>query len=223
MTTSEFRLRARSLPFSFATFFACVVQASRMNRADVGSYSPTQADGFLMKAVGFSLQSVPFRATMDTVFEKGGVAVKYFTKDWYARMQRLGICPSQEEGDRLRPDVEAPVDAYRAYTAQNNLSAIDRRLDFHNQRVILAQRKGDDFCLFLGHDADTASILLRFVNAQMIGQELTRFDHAEYRWLYHEIYLTATGYELKMLLAADDALYEWSIQCARMELTEVKD
>ena len=149
--------------------------------------------------------------------------MKYYTKDWYARMLHLSHCGSQETLNRQHPEIAAPANAYRTYTEQNNLSAIDGQLNFHNWRVLLAQRKGDDFCLFLGCDENTASVLLRCVNTRLIGQELAQVEEAEYRWLYHEIYLTAAGYELRLLLAAGHDLCEWSIQCAHMELTEVKE
>ena len=146
--------------------------------------------------------------------------MKYFTKEWYRRMIALGRLDSSEEYNRLRPEIEAPVDAYRAYVQQNSLSAIDDKLDFHDWRVRSAQRKGNDFCLFLGYGADPVSVLLRCVDAQQIGQELAP-KAADYVWLYHEIYLTAVGYEVRLLLTTDGKLCEWSIECARMELTEI--
>ena len=149
--------------------------------------------------------------------------MRYFTKEWYARMQYAGRCGSQEEWERLRPEIQAPVDAYRTYVQQNSLSPIDDKLHFHDWRVLHARRVGGDFCLFLGWGSDPASALLRCVGAQQIGQELAPKHAAVYCWLYHEIYLTATGYRLLMLLSADGALYEWSVDCARMELTHIEE
>lgn len=148
--------------------------------------------------------------------------MQYFTKEWYARMQYAGRCGSQEEWERLRPEIQAPLDAYRTYVQQNSLSAIDDKLDFHDWKVLHARRTENDFCLFLGWGSDPASALLRCVGAQQISQELAP-GAADYVWLYHEIYLTATGYELQLLLTADGKRYEWSIQCARMELTHIED
>ena len=149
--------------------------------------------------------------------------MKYFTKEWYARMQQMGNCGSQEEWERLRPEIEAPMEAYHTYLEQEGLTAIDQKLNYHDWRVLHAQRDGNDFCLFLGYATDTPSVRLRFVDTQVFGQELSGNPNADYVWLYHELYLTATGYQLQLLLAEADGLYEWSIQCARMELTEVKE
>ena len=113
--------------------------------------------------------------------------------------------------------------AYRSYLEEKNLTSIDRRLDFHDWRVLHAQRDGNDFCLFLGHNTDTPSARIRFVDTQVFGQELSETPYADYVWLYHEICLLATGYELQLLLAEADKLYEWSIQCARIELTMIEE
>ena len=147
--------------------------------------------------------------------------MKYFTKDWYERMQQMGNCGSQEEWERMRPEIEAPVDAYHAYIERENLTAIDRQLNFHDCRVLHARRNGNDFCLFIDYDVVIPVVLLRCVDAQILGQELSEAPNAYYVWLYHEIHLTPTGYELQILLAANGGPYEWSIRCARIERIEM--
>ncbi len=143
--------------------------------------------------------------------------MKYFTKKWYQQLQTADKDPA------LREALAQPPQEYIAYLKENNLTAIDRKLQYHHWQVPAAYREGNDFYIHLQHpDEADPSVTLRLIDTRMIGQEVSEELWSTYIWLYHEVGLTSFGYELRILLAEKESrtLMEWTVACSRMELAE---
>lgn len=143
--------------------------------------------------------------------------MKYFTKEWYRQLHTV------DKDAALREALERPPQEYLAYLKEKNLTAIDRKLHYHQWQVLAAYRRGNDFFIHLQHPNEAEpTVTLRLIDTRMIGQEVGEALGSTYIWLYQEIDLTSFGYELRLLLAEKESgdLMEWAIDCARLELAE---
>lgn len=143
--------------------------------------------------------------------------MKYFTKEWYRQLK------TANKDAALQEALERPPQEYATYLKEKNLTAIDRKLHYHQWQVSVAYRRGNDFFIHLQHPNEAEpTVTLRMIDTRMIGQELGEELGNAYVWLHHEVDLTSFGYELRLLLAekGSAALMEWTVDCARMELAE---
>ena len=143
--------------------------------------------------------------------------MKHFTKEWYQQYQ------TAEKDAALRKALERPLQDYAAFLNEKNLTAIERKLHYHQWQVLAAYRRGNDFFIHLQHPNEAEpTVTLRLIDTQMIGQEIGEQLGSTYIWLYQEIDLTSFGYELRLLLREEESssLMEWTVDCARIELAE---
>lgn len=131
--------------------------------------------------------------------------MKYFTKDWYANMQK---------NDKLSiRNTEKTIIDYQKYEEQalnKNRAKFINKFVFHDTKIISSQKQGSDLIIKLDNTNSFTNInLIRFKNYHILMQEA---DLEGLWWLYEEIYLHRNGYEICILLSDDKSeLYELSI------------
>ncbi len=129
------------------------------------------------------------------------ISLKFFTKEWYNNMQRLGRARSKEEQIRLNLElgIEKAMNDYRRHIKRNGMEEWDDELSFHDAIIMKAEFDGNDFCIRLiweeqniwdGHYTE-----IQCKNATIIKQECD-IAKRRCRWLYEEVHPAQNDYEL---------------------------
>lgn len=134
------------------------------------------------------------------------IEMKFFTKEWYNNMQRLGRAGSNAEWMRLNLElgIDKAVNDYRRHVKHHGLDLWDDELSFHDATIVKAEFDGTEYCIRLIWDKQDIEeghyTEVRCENASVIKQECDIQRHHCW-WLYEEVHPTENGYELHCLLA----------------------